>query len=286
MFDVSTMTLRRKSTTRPWRSVSRPSSKTCRKRSQTGWSGLLELVEQDDGEGVLAHRGDQRRAVRVGSGVGRAGARATPASGTRSCRGARAGRPSRTGTPRAPSRSPSCRCRSARRRGTRRAGRVGSVTPALTMAMRSTIAVDRLGLPEDALLEERAHLVERQRAARVEQRERKARARGERGEHVRARRSSSAPCSAASAAAACTSRSMLPGRRDAGQELLRELERLGERLVVGSTPSASCSSACRATATVSRSPSGRTRMISKALATRGRAARVARPRPASPRRRA
>ena len=52
-FDVRTMTVRRKSTIRPWRSVVRPSSNTWRKRSQMGSGGLLELVEEDHRERIL-----------------------------------------------------------------------------------------------------------------------------------------------------------------------------------------------------------------------------------------
>ena len=46
----------RRSTVRPLRSVSRPSSNTWRKRSQTLRVRLLELVEQEHGERLLADR--------------------------------------------------------------------------------------------------------------------------------------------------------------------------------------------------------------------------------------
>ena len=69
MLDVRTMTQWRKSTSRPWRSVRRPSSKTCRKMSQHRLCGLLELVEQDHRERVLADSRDQPPTVPVDDGV-------------------------------------------------------------------------------------------------------------------------------------------------------------------------------------------------------------------------
>ena len=97
-FEVRMITQWRRSTVRPLRSVSRPSSKTWRKTSQIVRVRLLELVEEQHRERLLAHRGDQRRRLLLARRRHRGGARGSPASGTRSCRGARADPRSRTGT--------------------------------------------------------------------------------------------------------------------------------------------------------------------------------------------
>ena len=54
--DVMTMTVLRKSTVRPWPSVSRPSSSTCSSTLKTSGMRLLDLVEQNHRVGLAAHR--------------------------------------------------------------------------------------------------------------------------------------------------------------------------------------------------------------------------------------
>ena len=102
-------------------------------------------------------------------------------------------------------------------------GRVGSVTPALIIAIRSTTAVDRLGLLEDAPLEERAHLLERKRRIGIEEGEREARRR-RRGSRARRAREALGSLLGRLGGGRLQEPQDVAGRGDPGQELLRQLE--------------------------------------------------------------
>ena len=107
--------------------------------------GLLELVQQHDAERLAADPADQRRVVELA--VARASAARSPGSGTRSCRAGSSGRrePNRYSAsalaisvlpvPVGPTNS-STAC-----------GRVGSVSPALSSATRSTMHSTASGWP-------------------------------------------------------------------------------------------------------------------------------------------
>ena len=69
--DVSTRITLRKSTVRPWPSVSRPSSSTCQQHVEDVGVGLLDLVEQHDRVRPAAHRLGQLAALLVADVAGR-----------------------------------------------------------------------------------------------------------------------------------------------------------------------------------------------------------------------
>ena len=69
--DVSTRITLRKSTVRPWPSVSRPSSSTCSRMSNDLGVGLLDLVQQHDRVGPAAHGLGQLAALLVADVAGR-----------------------------------------------------------------------------------------------------------------------------------------------------------------------------------------------------------------------
>ena len=70
-FDVRISRVFRKSTVRPWPSVSRPSSSTCSRMSKTSGVRLLDLVEQDHRVRPAAHRLGQLAALLVSDVAGR-----------------------------------------------------------------------------------------------------------------------------------------------------------------------------------------------------------------------
>ena len=111
-------------------------------------------------------------------------------------------------------------------------GRVGSVTPALIIAIRSTTAVDRLRLLEDAPFEERPDLVERKRRIGIEEGEREAGPGGEGREHLGAREALGSLLGRLGGGRLKEPQDVA-GRSDPRQELLRELESLGKRRIVG-----------------------------------------------------
>ena len=70
-FEVMMITVCRKSTVRPWPSVSRPSSRICSRTSKTSRVRLLDLVEQDDGVRAAPHGFRQLAALLVADVAGR-----------------------------------------------------------------------------------------------------------------------------------------------------------------------------------------------------------------------
>ena len=110
-------------------------------------------------------------------------------------------------------------------------------------------AVDGLGLLEDALREERLHGVQRERRGCVEERERKTRSSRPASSSTSLPSNVAAPCSAASAAVAWTSRRRFPGCATLGRNCCASSSASARVSSSASTPSASCSSACLATAT-------------------------------------
>ena len=231
MFEVSTITQRRKSTTRPCRSVRRPSSNTCRKRSQIGWAAFSNSSSRTTANGSL--RTEETSAAPRCSCVVSERSRSSDSGvwySLMSRRTSRSAEPEEELGERLRDLG-LARARSARRRGRRRGAR-GIRDAGLDHRDPLDDAVHGLGLLEHAALEERAHLRERERGLRIEQGEREAGPRRERREHV----------GAGEALGALLGRlgsrrgeepEQVPGRRDPGQELLGQLERLGERLVVG-----------------------------------------------------
>ena len=124
-FDVRMMMQWRKSTVWPLASVNRPSSNTCRNRSQALRVRLLELVEQHHRERLLAHAIGQR--LRLVASSGSPTILRIDSTLWNSLMSSRMSRSAdRTGTPRASWRARSCPCRSVRRTETRRrACRIG-----------------------------------------------------------------------------------------------------------------------------------------------------------------
>ena len=230
MFEVSTITQRRKSTRRPCRSVSRPSSKTCRNRSQIGCAAFSNSSSRTTENGSL--RTEETRAAPRCSCVVSESSRSSDSGvwySLMSRRTSRSADPKRNAAsdfaisvlpvPVGPTKrkTPS--------------GRVGSVRPALIIAIRSTTRVHGLRLLEDAALEERAHLIERERGLGIEQGEREAGPGRERREHVGAVEALG-PLLGRLGCGRVQESEEVPWRRDPGQELLRELEGFRERLVV------------------------------------------------------
>ena len=130
-------------------------------------------------------------------------------------------------------------------------------------------AFDRLRLAEHAALEERAHVLEAKRSGGVENGQRQPRQRRERGEDV-AGGEVVAPVSIASSTAAWRSWRALPGAATPGMNCCAS-SRLSSRTSAETTISAAwVSSAWRTTAVASSSASGRTRIACTRLATLGR----------------
>ena len=191
--------------------------------------GLLELVQQDDRERVLAHGRDQRRPVPVDVGVGEqalervaglvlAHVHAHEAVGRaehefgerlRELRLARAGRPDQ-------------------QEHAQRPGGVVEAGPGDRDALDD--AVDGLALAEHALLEERAHIGQRQPDAGIEHRQRQPGGRRQRGQHIGARDLAAALLEHLGAGGRDQPQ-RVAGSGDARQELLRELVRLGQRVL-------------------------------------------------------
>ncbi len=122
-------------------------------------------------------------------------------------------------------------------------GRVGSVSPALTSAMRSTMTLTACSWPSTRSSKNAAHRLQIEGPVRVEQGKRKARERRERREHVpgvERRR--------LALERRVDGRLEQPhrptGLRDAGEELLRELVRLLQTAWSVETSWSSFSSAC------------------------------------------
>ena len=192
---------------------------------------LLELVEQHDAEGIAADGGDQagppslRRRVReqplervrclelahvdTNQPVGRA--EEELGEGFRDLRLARTGRPEEE-------------------EDAEGAGRVGE--PGLDHRYPVDDAAHRVGLLEDACLEECAHLLEVQRRVGIEERERETRRRCERPEDVARVEPRLTPLLGLGRGPAHQSE-QVAGRRHSREELLGEVKGSGERLVVG-----------------------------------------------------
>ena len=148
-------------------------------------------------------------------------------------------------------------------------GRVGSVTPALIIAMRSTMQSTASGCSSTRSVKKERTSSSGSGAAASSSASGKPGARCQRGQHVPAVEARPVRLGRLGRGRVDESEN-ISRLRDAREELLGELECLGERLVVGrSTSSASCASACRVTAIVSGSSRGRMRTSSNALFTRG-----------------
>ena len=150
-------------------------------------------------------------------------------------------------------------------------GREGSVTPALIIAMRSTMQSTASGCSRTRSVKNAFTASSGSGAAAS----RSASGSPELAASVVSTSlppNVAAPCSAASAAVAWASRRRFPGCATLGRNCCASSSASARVSSSASTPSASCSSACLATATVSGSSSGRTRTSSNALLTLARAA--------------
>ena len=233
--------------------------------------GLLELVEQHDGERLAADRADQRARPRA-SRVAEHPPRASPGSGTRSCRAGSSGRgePNRYSAsalaisvlpvPVGPTNS-STAC-----------GRVGIGQPRLDQRDPLDHALDRLGLADHAA-RRRTRAARRRRAARA----RPAATAGspERSVIVAARRHRQR-ASPPARRVASSSESSAPGSARVAEEVAAERERLAQHGVVG----AAARRARRARACAARRSAPPARRRTRRAAPAARAA-AARSRPAS-----
>ena len=129
----------RKSTVRPWPSVSRPSSSTCSRMSKTSGCAFSTSSSSTTEYGPAAHRLGELAALVVADVAGRRadqpGHRVLLAS-TRSCRCGRWPARRRTGSPRAPWPARSCRRRSGRGTGTSRSAGPGRRCPRASVVRR------------------------------------------------------------------------------------------------------------------------------------------------------
>ena len=228
--DVRTITDRRKSTSCPCESVSRPSSKTWRKTSHTGSDAFSNSSSRHDAERVAADGGDQPRAPPADLRVGEEPlqrlrrlelahvepdeplGRAEQEPGERLCdlRLARAGRTEEEEDAERPT---------------------GIREPRLDHRDPLDDAGHGVRLLQDALVEERADVLEVQRRRRIEEGEGQPGRRGERGEHV-------APVEPREALVVRLERGRVDEaekaarRCDSGEELLRKVGAPHEGLVV------------------------------------------------------
>ena len=251
---------------------------------ENGLSRLLELVEQDHRERVLPDRGDQRCPVRLG---GRVGEQPVERLRRLVLAHVEADEPVRGAEEELRERLRDLglagACRADEEEHAERPSGIGDAGLDHRDALDD--AVDGLRLLEHASREERAHLLERKRSRRVEERERKPELAASVASTSRPSKLS-APCSAASAAVARRSRRRFPGGAMLGRNCWASSNASASVSSSVSTSSGSCSSACRATAIVSASSSGRTRTISRRRSSRAAARRPGAPRRSeSPRRR-
>ena len=135
----------RKSATWPSCPVSRPSSNTCRKRSQTAACAFSNSSSSTTENGCLRTRLMSESRCRLAAAEDLV--RRSPASGTRSCRGGSCGRPSRTGTRRRVLASSVLPVPVGPANRKTPIGLPGSFRPALSMAMRSTMAATASSWP-------------------------------------------------------------------------------------------------------------------------------------------
>ena len=231
MLDVSTMTQRRKSTSRPWRSVRRPSSKTCRKMSRTGCAAFSNSSSRITAKGSL--RTDEISVAPCPSTTVSLRSRSNDSCvwySLMSSRISRSGEPKRNSAsafaisvfpvPVGPTKRKTPN------------GRVGSVTPALIIAIRSTMQ----STASRCSRTRRAKNVRTSSSGSGAAASSRASGSPELAAIVvSASRASKWSCSssAASAAVGVDEAEQVPGLRDTGEKLLSELQGLDERLVVG-----------------------------------------------------
>ena len=203
------MRQRRKSVVRPVRSVRRPSSKTCRKRSQTGAAAFSNSSSRMTENGSL--RTDAISEAPVSSTLVSASSRSSASGVWNSLMS------SRTSLATEPNMNSASVFASSvlpvpvgpTKRNTP-SGRVGSVSPALTSAIRSTMTPTASSCPSTRSLKKPRTSSRSSGRLGVEQRERKSRKRRERREHVAGVERGRLPLDAASTVAS-SSRIAPPG---------------------------------------------------------------------------